>query len=280
MRPALRRFLLPDTRSADASLVEELLRDLRIEETAEVCSVIEERDAFRRKPLSELVGRLVGERYPEEVRVWAMTHNWRSYQLANLIAAGYSSTAAGFDEFLTKEISQSHNRSLLLAAFIERAYAFSLPSWLVSLLEEDGKYWEILLEGIAEKAVGNVVTKLVRGELRRSAIARVSSARRMLGAMSGEDSQLVKEHAIRQLLKDYFEFSSDVEIVAEWFEEQWVIEVLAKIQADSIRAIFTDQLLSSSSSWNSARKLIEYIPELVAVENKEPRRAKDRRTTI
>lgn len=268
VRPALRRFLLPDTRTADAALVEELLRDLKVEETAEVCSVIEERSAFRRKPLSEIVGRLVGERYSEEVRLWARTHKWHSYQLAKIIAAGYPSTAAGLDEFLTKEISESPKKPLLLAAFIERAYTFSLPSWLLSLLEEKGTYWEILLEGISEKEVGDIVIKLVRGGLRRSAIARVPGARHMLGAMSGQDSQLVKEHAIRQLLRDYFEFSSDVGIVAEWFEEPWVIEILTKIHADSIRSILTDQLLSSGSSWNSAWKLIECIPEVVAVENK------------
>jgi hypothetical protein len=53
-------------------------------------------------------------------------------QLAKVIAAGYLSTPPGFDEFLTKEISGSHNWSLLLAAFIDRAYTFSLPTWLLS----------------------------------------------------------------------------------------------------------------------------------------------------
>ena len=79
---------------------------------------------------------------------------------------------------------------------------------------------------------------------------------------------MVKEHAIRQLFKDYFEFSYDGGIVVEWFEEPWVIEILTKIHADSIRAIFINQPLSSTGAWNSAWKLIEYIPEVVAVENK------------
>jgi hypothetical protein len=266
--PALRRSLLPEIGPSDATLLEELLRDLKVEEAAELCSLIEERDAFQWGPISDIVGRLVGERYPAEVRLWATTHNWHSYQLAKIVAAGYSSTATGFDEFLTKEISESRNKSLLLAAFIERAYTFSLPSWLASLLEDNRTCWEILLNGISDTIVGNVVIKLVRGGLKRSAIARVPGARRMLGAMSGEGAQGVKEHAIRQLLKDYFEFSYDIGIVREWFEEPWVIVILTNIHADSIRAIFTDQLLKSSKSWNSAWNLIEHIPEVVAVENK------------
>lgn len=55
----------------------------------------------------------------------------------------------GFDEFLTKEISGSHNWSLLLAAFIERAYNIFFANLVAFfLLEENRTCWEILLDGI------------------------------------------------------------------------------------------------------------------------------------
>jgi hypothetical protein len=270
VRPALRRSLLPEVmKPGDAPLVEELLRDLGADEVAEVCDVVESRDAFRSGPLSGVVDRLVGERQPSSVRQWSRTHSWNSYQAATVIAASYASTADGLSEFFSTEIPDSANQSLLLAAFIERASAFSPPSWLLSLLKTDLRCWELLLTGIKDQAVGDVVINLVRGGLRRSPIARVPHAARLLGGVSGRDSNTVKEYAIRQLLADYFEESCDIGRVKLWFEESWVIEALTHIRADSVRAIFADQLRRSSSSWPRAWNVVENIPEAVVFKNEE-----------
>jgi hypothetical protein len=270
VRPALRRSLLPEVmKPGDAPLVEELLRDLRTEEVAEVCDLVESRDAFRSGPLSDLVGRLVGERQPSSVREWSRTHSWSSYQAATVIAASYPPTADGLNELFGIEVSESTNESLLLAAFIERASAFSLPGWLHSLLTANLRFWELLLAGINDQAVGNVVVKLVRGGLKRSPIARVPDAARMLGGMSAKDPNAVKEHAIRQLLADYLEASCDIRKVKLWFGESWVVEALTRIRADSVRAIFTDQLESSLSSWQRAWNIVENIPDAVALENED-----------
>jgi len=270
VRPALRRYLLPEVmKPGDAPLVEELLRDLGADEVPQVCDAVESRDAFRSGVLSALVGRLVGERQAGSVRQWSRTHSWSSYQAATVIAASYPPTAAGLSELFAAEISDSANQSLLLAAFIERASAFSPPSWLLSLLEADLRCWELLLTGINNRGVGDVVIKLVHGGLRRSPIARVAHAARMLGGLSGEDSNAVEEYAIRQLLADYFEVSCDIGKVKLWFEESWVIEALTHIRADSVRAILTGQLRRTPGSWPRAWNVVENIPNAVAFNNED-----------
>jgi len=268
VRPSLRRFLLPEILDpGDAPMVEELLRDIGAEEVPEICDVIESRDAFRSSPLSSVVSRLVGERHPISVRQWARTRPWCSYQTATAIAASYATTSEGFDEFFSAEVLNSANQSLLLAAFIERASALSPPNWLLSLLEADVRCWELLLTGVNDKAVSEVIIKLVHGGLRRSPIARVSDSVRMIGDVDGRDLSIVKEYAIRQLLADYLEELSDIEKVKLWFRESWVVETLNHIRADSIGTLLTDQFRRSSDCWTRVWKVVENIPDAVAFNN-------------
>ena len=232
VRPALRESLLPEiNRVGDAPLVEELLRDLGPEEVAGVCNVIENQLAFRDSPLSDVVSRLVGERQPHQVQEWARINGWSSYQAAVVVAAAYPATSEGLDELLSTDISTSQNRSLLLAAFIDRVSAASPPKWLVAALEVDLRCWDLLVIGINEVEVNRVVVKLVRGGLRRSPIARVRGASRVLRDVSGTDSTILKEYTIRQLLADYLENFKDIRKVERWFQESWVIETLAQIRS-------------------------------------------------
>jgi hypothetical protein len=270
VRDALRRSLLPEVkRPGDAPLVEELLRDLRVDDAGEICDFIETRDVFRLEPLSDIVGRLVGERHPYAVRQWSRAHSWNSYQIANVIAAGYPSTANGLTEVLAEESSESASKSLVLAAFIDRASLYSVPSWLIAFFEGNLSCWELLLESLNDETVSDLVIKLVRGGVRRSAIARVAGARQMLGTIGGKAANHVREHAIRQLLADYFETFCDIGEVKLWFEESWVVETLAHIGVDSVDAMFTDRLVGSPAAWICAWKVVENIPDVVAFENKD-----------
>ncbi len=267
VRPALRRSLLPEVASpADAPLVEELLRDLGGDDVPQVCDVVERLDAFRSRPLSALVSRLVGEQHPSTVRQWSRTHPWDSFQTAVLITAGYPATADGLNELSNAETRSAANRSLLLAAFVERVSKFSPPGWLVSLLETDFRLWERLLTGVGNQEVADVVASLVRG-LKRSAIARVPHADQVLGGFGGKNIMSLREHALRQLLADHLEGFCDVGKLQRWCSESWVIDTLASTSAGTIRAMFADQLRRSPTSWPHAWEVVESIPAVVAVKN-------------
>jgi len=266
-RSALRRILLPEiAKSTDAPLVEELLRDLDPDDVPEICSAVERVDAFRFRPLSELVARFVGERHPSSVQKWCRTHSWHTYQIAALITAGYPPTAEGLHELLTAEITNVTNRPLLLSAFIERVSEYSPPAWLVSLLETDSRLWELLLEGAGDSEVADVVLRLVR-DLRRSAMARASEAERTLERFPGKNASNVHEHAVRQLLADQLEGFCDLEKLQRWFAEPWVVETLVHASAGSFRTIVTDHLIRSETAWLRAWEVIESMPELVAFKN-------------
>lgn len=268
VRPALRRTLLPEIMStADAQLVEELLRDLEAEEVPQVCDLVESQNVFRSDPLPSLIARLIGERHPIQVREWSRTHPWRSYQVASMIAATYAASADGLSEFFAAEIANSANQSPLLAAYIERVSAFSPPSWLLSFLEVDARSWEILVSGMKDNMVAETVIRLVRGGLKRSPIARIGEASRILGGVSARDSNILRDYAVRQLLTDYCEALCEIERVKSWFEESWVNETLSHIRVDSVRAIFADQLRRSDGSWTRIWSVVENIPDEVAFRN-------------
>ena len=268
VRQTLRLTLLPEiANSDDAPLLEELLRDLGCEEVAEVCEIIAKQAAFRFRPLSDIVGRLVGERQSENVRLWSRTHDWSSYQAAAVIAASYSNTEEGLNELLSTATNDSANCSLLLAAFIERASAYSPPGWLLAHLEEDYKCWEVLVDGMSDQAVVDVVMNVIRGGLRRSRIAQVTHAARKIGGVSGRNSSALQEYAIRQLLADYVEETCEIDKVEAWFEERWVQDVLTHARTDSANAIITYQLKRSSSSWVRIWNVIEKTPNAVVFEN-------------
>lgn len=269
VRTALRHSLLREVAtSADAPLVEELLRDLEPDDVPQVCDDVERLDVFRCPLLSALVGKLVGERHANSVRQWSRTHSWTSYQAAVLIAAGYPPTADGFRELFTAETPISTNSSLLLAAFIQRVYSYSPPRWLLPLLETDLLLWERLLTGMRDEEVADTVSKLVRG-LRRSAIARVPDAGRILGNLRGKGADCIQEHAVRQLLADHFEGFCDIRRLQLWFAESWVIDVLTNISASTVRVLLTDQLRISSSSWMRGWEVVATIPAAVAFNNSD-----------
>lgn len=270
VRDALRwPLLLEVIGPGDAPLVEELLRDLKADEAGKVCDFIEKRDVFRQGPLLATVSRLAGERHPDAVRLWSRTHSWNSYQLANLIAAGYPSTVDGLAEVLAEENSDSANWSQVLAAFIDRVSLYSLPSWLITVLEENLTCWELLLRGLNDDAVSDVVIRLIRGGVRRSAIARAPDALRMLATTCGHASSNVRVYAVRQLVADYFETFCDIGKVKLWFDEPWVVEALAHIGVDSVDGMITDRLFNSPGSWICAWKIVEILPDVVAFENKD-----------
>jgi hypothetical protein len=268
VRRALRRFLLPEIMtSADAPLVEELLRDLDAEEVPQVCDLVESRVVFRSDPMPSLIDRLIAERHPVQVRKWSRTHLWSGYQVASMIAATYAASVDGLIEFFGAEIANSVNQSALLAAYIERVSAFSPPSWLLTLLEVDTRCWEVLVTGMKDDMVAETVVRLVRGGLKRSPIARVGDGSRVLGGITGRDSNILKDYAVRQLLTDYCEALCEIERVKLWFGESWVSETLSHIRVDSVRTIFADQLKRSPGCWARIWNVVENIPKEVALNN-------------
>lgn len=268
VRPALRSSLLSEiAKSADAPLLEELLRDLGSEEVSQVCDLVESRGESWSGALIAVVGRLVGERQPFSVRQWAQTHSWSTHEAATIIAASYPTTADGLKEFFNTELLHAPNQPLLLAAFIERASAFSPPAWLLSHFQSDLRSWELLLQGINDGVVSDAIATLVRRGLGRSPIARVRNAARLIAGAKGKDSNVVKEYVIRQLLADYLDLVCDTGTVKLWFEESWVAEALTHIRADSIRAMLAEQLKRSPSCWALVWNLIENFPNTVAFNN-------------
>jgi hypothetical protein len=184
-----------------------------------------------------------------------------------MIAATYPSSADGLSEFFSAEIANSVNQTRLLAAYIERVSGFSPPSWLLSLLEQDAQYWEVLITGMKDDTVAETVIRLIRGGLRRSPIARVEEASRILGGVSGPDSNILKDYAVRQLLTDYCEALCEIERVKLWFGEPWVNAILSHIRPDSVRTIFADRLRHASGCWTRIWSLVESIPDEVALNN-------------
>lgn len=270
VRSVLRRFLLPEVNGAsDAPLVEELLRDLVADEVPEVCNLIESRTAYRTATLSALVSRLVGERHPYEVRTWSRFQPWSSYQSAVVISASFATTADGMRELLDEHIEDSGKQSLLLAAFINSASAFSTPDWLLVIMEERRQCWEVLLPALNDQPVSDAVIRLVRGGLRRSSMARVSGAVRCLAIPKKADFNIVKEYALRQHFADYFEELCDVSEVKCWFEEPWVAEALTRVRADFISTVIAEQLGRSDKSWPRAWTLVENIPDKIALKNED-----------
>ena len=267
VRPALRRFLLPEvTEPVDAPLIEELLRDLEPDEVPQICSVIERVEAFSLQPLPSLVARLIGERYPIEVREWSRTYPWHTYQTATLVAASYPATADGIKEIFPATTAIDINSPLLLAAFIQRFSGYSPPAWLVSLLETEPRLWEPLLIGLSNSEVIDVVLRLARS-LRRSAIARVPDAERMLGDFTGKGAESVRQHALRQLLTEQLEGTCDIGKLQRWLAKSWVVETLVNASAGFLRAIVADQLRRSDTTWSRSWELIESIPAVVAFKN-------------
>ena len=182
----------------DAPLVAELLRDLAVDEVPLVCEVIDTHQTYGCGPLAALTSKLVAERYPDAVRHWSRTQAWSSCQAATVIAATYSATAEGLGELLAADVSISDYSPLLVAAFLDRVAPYSPPEWLRSTLGAEPQLWEVLLRDFSKQMVVDVVSRLVRGGLRRSAIARAPNAAEMLGLSSAKGIDVVQEHAVTQ----------------------------------------------------------------------------------
>lgn len=267
VRPALRRALLPEiARGGDSPLVEELLLDVQAHEISEICDVVEKNNAFRPDTLSDLLARLVGERFALEVTQWAKSKPWRSYQAASVVSAACPLSLEGMRALLDEWKFSSWNGSILFAAFLRRVVAISPPRWLLDSFERDENCWAVLLPAINEPITADVAIRLINAGLKRSPISRLSEAPRLLGVPRKAGFEVVREYAIRQFLADSMEGHEQIRI-RSWFSEQWVMATLGSIRGDFLSSIVTELCKENTGNWERAWILIRTIPNEVVLIN-------------
>lgn len=266
-RRALRRGLLPGIQEDhDATLLEELLRDLESDEVGFVCDLVANSDALTRERLTKTAAGYLGERHAMQVRQWALVRDWKTYQAAVLVSGSYAPNEEAMDELARSSPSKLH-QALLLAAFWERITAYSIPGWLSARLARDKDCWDTLLPFVHIPELLAVLSRLARA-LTRSAVAQVPHAQSMLAAAAaGTRFSDLQEHAVRQVVVDWLEDLCRSDTLRDWFSEQWVRNWFRAATLGPLRRPLVEQLTASTSGWLRSWELLDALPEPVVLDN-------------
>ncbi len=258
-RRTMRRLVFPAIdQPEDAPLLEELLGDLTNDEVGDICSCIETRNALRSKPIVLVTCRLVGERHPFEVQNWCCHNKWISFQIAEVMAAGFAIGTTGLSKVFEIELDDEQNRALLVGAFFTRACGHLIPGWLAVSLETDSRVWELLLMVCREPEVAETIGNIARS-LSRLAVLRARNSRSVFSSLDGVFSDGVRVVASRQLIYDYLEGLTNSEQLGMWLAEPWIPKAIAGWQGGTLSSLVRQCIGRSESAWLRGWTLLDVV---------------------
>lgn len=254
-RGALRKVLIPEIEHAnDAPLLMELLRDISPPELEALLAAAESHVVT--PELGRLYMELVGERFANDVTIWASTHRTKRATVAGYVVAGSVPLTPGG----IQDATVIDETGFILAAVIDRALRKAPSEWLRPAAMEPA-FWECLLSGLEDDFVATVLVRLV-GTLDRSAIGRARNAHVAIERAP----RTLQVHAVREVLLDHLLGSATSDDLQRWLGTGWASSVLTR-DASLLRSVIANEVSIGSEhfdrAWLGAWRTLEVVSSSV-----------------
>jgi hypothetical protein len=253
-RQALRQVLMQEIEQADeAPLLADLLRDLSAPELQGLLAGLESHGVA--PELGRLYMELVGERFANDVIVWASTQRTKRATVAGYVVAGAVPLAPdGIHD--AESLDES---GFVLAAVIDRALRKAPPQLLRDAAMRP-TFWECLLSGFDDDFVAAVLVRIV-GVLNRSAIGRAQNAHVAIGRAP----VAVQVHAVREVLLDHLFGLATSDDLNRWLGMGWASSTLSR-DASLLRSVIADGLSTEhfNQAWLGAWRTLGIVSSSVS----------------